>query len=59
MRTTLLPATVILTGTPHNVGMGQNPPRWPRHGNYMNIAIEKIGKLANSGENEKSETNLH
>ena len=26
--TTLLPGTVILTGTPHGVGMARKPPVW-------------------------------
>jgi 2-keto-4-pentenoate hydratase/2-oxohepta-3-ene-1,7-dioic acid hydratase in catechol pathway len=26
--TTLLPGTAIFTGTPHGVGMAQNPPLW-------------------------------
>jgi 2-keto-4-pentenoate hydratase/2-oxohepta-3-ene-1,7-dioic acid hydratase in catechol pathway len=30
--TTLLLGTVILTGTPHGVGMAQKPPRWLREG---------------------------
>ena len=46
--TTLLPGTVILTGTPHGVGMAQKPPRWLRPGDRVSIEIEKIGTLANS-----------
>jgi 2-keto-4-pentenoate hydratase/2-oxohepta-3-ene-1,7-dioic acid hydratase in catechol pathway len=45
--TTLLPGTVILTGTPHGVGMGQKPPRWLKPGDEVTIEIEKIGKLTN------------
>jgi 2-keto-4-pentenoate hydratase/2-oxohepta-3-ene-1,7-dioic acid hydratase in catechol pathway len=45
--TTLLPGTVILTGTPHGVGMGQKPPRWLKPGDSVTIEIEKIGKLTN------------
>ncbi len=45
--TTLLPGTVIMTGTPHGVGMGQNPPRWLKHGDKVTIEIEKIGRLTN------------
>ena len=51
--TTLLPGTVILTGTPHGVGMAQKPPRWLRPGDTVNIEIEKIGTLTNVVENEK------
>jgi len=38
--TTLLPGTVILTGTPHGVGMAQKPPRWLRPGDRVSIEIE-------------------
>jgi 2-keto-4-pentenoate hydratase/2-oxohepta-3-ene-1,7-dioic acid hydratase in catechol pathway len=46
--TTLLPGTVILTGTPHGVGMAQKPPRWLKAGDNVTIEIEKIGSLTNS-----------
>jgi 2-keto-4-pentenoate hydratase/2-oxohepta-3-ene-1,7-dioic acid hydratase in catechol pathway len=45
--TTLLPGTVILTGTPHGVGMARNPPRWLKPGDSVTIDIEKIGSLTN------------
>ena len=45
--TTLLPGTVILTGTPHGVGMASKPPRWLKTGDSVTIEIEKIGKLTN------------
>ena len=45
--TTLLPGTVILTGTPHGVGMAQNPPLWLKAGDSVTIDIEKIGQLTN------------
>jgi 2-keto-4-pentenoate hydratase/2-oxohepta-3-ene-1,7-dioic acid hydratase in catechol pathway len=45
--TTLLPGTVILTGTPHGVGMAQRPPRWLKAGDEVCIEIEKIGVLKN------------
>lgn len=45
--TTLLPGTVILTGTPHGVGMSRKPPRWLRPGDQARIEIEKIGTLTN------------
>lgn len=45
--TTLLPGTVILTGTPHGVGMAQDPPRWLRLGDEVTIEIESIGSLTN------------
>lgn len=45
--TTLLPGTVILTGTPHGVGMARKPPRWLREGDTVTIEIEGIGQLTN------------
>jgi 2-keto-4-pentenoate hydratase/2-oxohepta-3-ene-1,7-dioic acid hydratase in catechol pathway len=45
--TTLLPGTVILTGTPHGVGMAAKPPRWLKPGDSVTINIEKIGSLTN------------
>ncbi len=50
--TTLLPGTVILTGTPHGVGMAQKPPRWLKPGDNVTIEIEKIGTLQNPVVNE-------
>ncbi len=50
--TTLLPGTVILTGTPHGVGMAQKPPRWLRPGDSVTIEIEQIGQLTNPVEPE-------
>lgn len=46
--TTLEAGTVILTGTPHGVGMGRKPPRFLRHGDVVTIEIERIGQLTNS-----------
>src|SRR6185369_15385704 len=40
--TTLLPGTVIFTGTPHGVGMARTPPRWLHAGDIVSIEIEKI-----------------
>jgi 2-keto-4-pentenoate hydratase/2-oxohepta-3-ene-1,7-dioic acid hydratase in catechol pathway len=45
--TTLLPGTVILTGTPHGVGMAAKPPRWLKAGDEVTIEIENIGALTN------------
>jgi 2-keto-4-pentenoate hydratase/2-oxohepta-3-ene-1,7-dioic acid hydratase in catechol pathway len=45
--TTLLPGTVILTGTPHGVGFARKPPRWLKPGDVCNVTIEKIGTLSN------------
>ena len=45
--TTLLPGTVILTGTPSGVGMARKPPVWLKPGDSVTIEIEKIGRLTN------------
>ena len=52
--TTLLPGTVILTGTPHGVGMAQDPPRWLRPGDVVTIEIEGSGELTNPVEWERT-----
>jgi 2-keto-4-pentenoate hydratase/2-oxohepta-3-ene-1,7-dioic acid hydratase in catechol pathway len=50
--TTLLPGTVILTGTPQGVGMAMNPPHYLAAGDIVEIEIEKIGVLSNPVEAE-------
>jgi 2-keto-4-pentenoate hydratase/2-oxohepta-3-ene-1,7-dioic acid hydratase in catechol pathway len=45
--TTLLPGTVILTGTPQGVGMAFDPPRFLHPGDKVTIDIENIGALTN------------
>lgn len=45
--TTLLPGSVILTGTPHGVGMASTPPRWLKPGDTVSIEIDGIGTLTN------------
>jgi 2-keto-4-pentenoate hydratase/2-oxohepta-3-ene-1,7-dioic acid hydratase in catechol pathway len=45
--TTLIPGTVILTGTPHGVGMAAKPPRYLRPGDTVSISLENIGTLTN------------
>jgi 2-keto-4-pentenoate hydratase/2-oxohepta-3-ene-1,7-dioic acid hydratase in catechol pathway len=44
---TLLPGTVILTGTPAGVGTAFNPPRFLQPGDTVSIQIENIGTLTN------------
>ncbi|MFG0258697.1 MAG: fumarylacetoacetate hydrolase family protein [Phycisphaerales bacterium JB043] len=44
---TLLPGTVILTGTPAGVGAAQDPPRFLRPGDTFEVTIESIGTLRN------------
>lgn len=44
---TLLPGTVILTGTPPGVGAARTPPVFLRDGDTISIEIEGIGRLTN------------
>ena len=44
---TLLPGTVILTGTPEGVGAARKPPLWLKPGDTVSVEIEKIGTLTN------------
>jgi 2-keto-4-pentenoate hydratase/2-oxohepta-3-ene-1,7-dioic acid hydratase in catechol pathway len=50
--TTLLPGTVILTGTPHGVGFARTPPVFLKAGDTVSIEIETIGTLTNPVINE-------
>ena len=45
--TTLLPGTVILTGTPSGVGMARTPPVWLKPGDVVEVEVERIGTLTN------------
>jgi len=45
---TLLPGTVILTGTPQGVGVARTPPVFLRPGDRVEVEIEGIGTLRNS-----------
>ena len=44
---TLLPGTVIMTGTPHGVGFARKPPVYLQAGDTVSIEIEHIGTLTN------------
>lgn len=44
---TLLPGTVILTGTPKGVGMSRQPQKFLRKGDSIEVEIEGIGILKN------------
>jgi acylpyruvate hydrolase len=50
---TLEPGDVVVTGTPSGVGHGRKPPVWMKHGDTIEIDIEKVGILRNPIENEK------
>jgi 2-keto-4-pentenoate hydratase/2-oxohepta-3-ene-1,7-dioic acid hydratase in catechol pathway len=52
---TLLPGTVILTGTPEGVGFTRQPPVFLREGDTITIEIEGIGSLSNKVGREPSE----
>lgn len=45
---TLLPGTLILTGTPEGVGFVREPPVFLREGDRVEIEIEGVGVLANT-----------
>jgi 2-keto-4-pentenoate hydratase/2-oxohepta-3-ene-1,7-dioic acid hydratase in catechol pathway len=45
--TTLLPGTVILTGTPPGSGITRSPPTYLRPGDRVCVEVEAIGRLSN------------
>ena len=45
--TTLLPGTVVLTGTPHGVGFARKPPVFLQPGDTVTVEIDRIGALTN------------
>jgi 2-keto-4-pentenoate hydratase/2-oxohepta-3-ene-1,7-dioic acid hydratase in catechol pathway len=55
---TLLPGTVVSTGTPGGVAAAMNPPKWLRIGDVVRIEIEKLGHLENRVIAEPSNTDL-
>lgn len=48
---TLLPGTIIATGTPAGVGMGLDPPEFLKYGDVVECAIEGIGTLKSTVSN--------
>ena len=44
---TLMPGTIIATGTPSGVGMGFDPPKFLKSGDIVECSIEGIGTLRN------------
>lgn len=42
---TLLPGTIIATGTPAGVGMGFDPPKFLKPGDVVECTIQGIGTL--------------
>jgi 2-keto-4-pentenoate hydratase/2-oxohepta-3-ene-1,7-dioic acid hydratase in catechol pathway len=55
---TLLPGTVILTGTPEGVGFTRQPPVFLQDGDSVTIDIEKIGQLTNPVKREEQRENI-
>ncbi|MCC5847407.1 MAG: fumarylacetoacetate hydrolase family protein [Verrucomicrobia bacterium] len=53
---TLLPGTVILTGTPPGVGAARTPPRYLQPGDRMVTTIAGIGSLVNTVQEETLST---
>jgi len=53
---TLLPGTIVSTGTPGGVAAAMKPPKWLVAGDVVRIEIEKIGKLENKVIPEPAET---
>ncbi|MHC4870414.1 MAG: fumarylacetoacetate hydrolase family protein [Planctomycetota bacterium] len=45
---TLIPGTMIFTGTPDGVGMAQNPPQFLKEGDVCEVEIEGLGILKNT-----------
>ena len=45
---TLLPGTIISTGTPSGIGMGFDPPKFLKPGDVVECSIEGIGTLRNT-----------
>ena len=55
---TLLPGTIVSTGTPGGVAAAMTPPKWLKVGDVVRIEIEKIGKLENKVIAEPASTEL-
>jgi len=53
---TLLPGTLILTGTPEGVGFTRKPPIFMRAGDRVEVTIEGIGTLSNPVTREENVT---
>jgi len=45
--TTLVPGTLILTGTPSGVGMARTPPRFLGDGDVVEVEIDGVGRIRN------------
>jgi 2-keto-4-pentenoate hydratase/2-oxohepta-3-ene-1,7-dioic acid hydratase in catechol pathway len=45
--TTLLPGTLILTGTPSGVGFARTPPVYLKHGDLVEVEVGGVGTISN------------
>ncbi len=45
--TTLLPGTLILTGTPSGVGFARTPPVFLTNGDVVEVEVERVGTISN------------
>jgi len=52
--TTLLPGTVIMTGTPSGIGFARKPPVFLKAGDQCTCTIQGLGSLTNNVVNEKN-----
>lgn len=53
---TLLPGTIISTGTPAGVAAAMKPPKWLKTGDVVRIEVEKIGYIENRVIDEPADT---
>ena len=53
---TLLPGTIISTGTPGGVAAAMKPPKWLKAGDVVKIEVEGIGSIEHSVINEPVDT---
>ncbi|GJQ30837.1 MAG: hypothetical protein HBSAPP03_27210 [Phycisphaerae bacterium] len=44
---TLLPGTLMLTGTPSGVGMSRTPPVFLKDGDVVEVEVERVGRIVN------------
>jgi len=50
---TLLPGDVLITGTPHGVGVSRTPPVFLKDGDVITVEVEGLGTLSNRCEEEQ------
>jgi len=55
---TLLPGTVVSTGTPGGVAAAMNPPKWLKVGDVVRIEIDRIGQIESKVIAEPASTDL-